>query len=435
VFRQLNEDPSFLGIGDFTLNADVHLDRLLPASWGLDLPLSITHTSSAQDPSFLAQSDVVANRLEGLRETGSGSTRVGVRLRKLTPSANPLLGLLLDGTTLRAGYSSAGNSAITSRNESGGLDADLSYRRDLGSRTIALPGFLQSLLRALAPAGLESSAAFQRLLDSRFRWTPDLLSFGSGYVTQQNRAWRYNGILDLPGDSVPRPLESPRRVLRNDATLSFQPFRALDATLAASATGTCWAGAGQPGPVVRSALERARGRFAGMDVGWKLTGRCGRVSLPPDITTGCGSVLLRWSLRHRPQRAYLGSRRSGGDTLVELQRRFGNGSARPVTHACRPVQAWFGAADSAPGGRQGAPAAGRTGAAGPELDQHARLGLRARGSAAGCATSSAGVTCRASLQAVHRGEAQRARFRAGTGLALSRRLARAHLPHQQHQQH
>jgi hypothetical protein len=37
------------------VNADLHLEKLLPASWGVDLPLSITHASSAQDPSFLAQ--------------------------------------------------------------------------------------------------------------------------------------------------------------------------------------------------------------------------------------------------------------------------------------------------------------------------------------------------------------------------------------------
>ena len=357
VFRQLNEDPRFLSTGDFTLNADLHLDRLLPASWGVDLPLSITRTSSAQDPSFLAQSDVAANRLDGLRETGSDLTRVGVRLRKLTPSANPLLGLLLDGTTLRAGYSSASNSAITARNESGVVDADLSYRRDIGARTVdAVPGFLEALLRALAPGRLENSAAFQRVLGSRLRWTPDLLTFGSGFATQQNRAWRYNGILDLPGDSVAPPLESPRRTLRNDATLSFQPFQALDATLSMSSDRDLLAAErASQDPAVRSALERARGQFAGLDVGWE-TDRTLRstMSYRPDIAA--------WLRLEYTSDGRFGTGRNAsyleytqgelGDTVVELQRRFENERRTIRRIQLRPgdlFKAWFGAPDSVPG--------------------------------------------------------------------------------------
>jgi hypothetical protein len=357
VFRQLNEDPRFLGTGDFTVNADLHLDRLLPASWGLDLPLSVTHVSSAQDPSFLAQSDVVANRLEGLRETGSGATRVGVRLRKLTPSANPLLGLLLDGTTLRAGYSSASNSAITSKTETGGLDAELSYQRDIGARTVdVLPAFLESVLRALAPAKLESSDGFRRLLGSRLRWTPDVLSFGSGYANQRNRAWRYNGILDLPGDSLLAPFESPRRTLRNDATLSFQPFQAFDATLSLSSDRDLLAPErATPDQAVRSALQRARGGFAGLDLGWE-TNRTMRSTLAyrPNIA---GWLRVEYSSDGRfgtgRNASYLEFfEQAPGDTIVELQRRFENERRTRRLVQLRPAelfQAWLGAPDSVPG--------------------------------------------------------------------------------------
>ncbi|NJD11201.1 MAG: hypothetical protein FIB01_12470, partial [Gemmatimonadetes bacterium] len=357
VVRQLNEEPRYLGSGDFTVTADVHLDKLLPASWGMDLPLSVTHTSSSQDPTFLAQSDVVAGRLEGLRRTGSDVTRVGIRLQKLTPSTNPLLGLLVDGTTLRAGYSAASTSAITARNETGGLDAELNWRRDLGARTIdAGPGVLVGLWRRVAPARLERAVAFRRALESRLRWTPDLLTFGSGFANQQDRAWRYEGILDLPGDSAVAPFESPRRTLRNDATLSFQPFAALDATLSLSSDRDLLDPVeASEDVVVRAALERARGRFAGLDVGWETSRTLSSIwSYRPTIaawlrveyssegrfSTGRSSSYLQYSTT------------AAGDTVVALQRRFDNERRTTRRVSVRPAELfrdWLGPPDSVPG--------------------------------------------------------------------------------------
>ena len=46
TFQQLNENTSYVAAGDYNFNADMHLDRLLPASLGIDLPVSITHMSN-----------------------------------------------------------------------------------------------------------------------------------------------------------------------------------------------------------------------------------------------------------------------------------------------------------------------------------------------------------------------------------------------------
>ena len=113
------------------------------ASWGLDMPVSVTHSRTVQSPSFLERSDVRAAGLTGLRESGAGATSFGVRLSKRTPSTNALAGLLIDGTTLSFGYDAAHTNTHTSRNSSGGVRGGLEHRREFAPHDIDIvPGFV-----------------------------------------------------------------------------------------------------------------------------------------------------------------------------------------------------------------------------------------------------------------------------------------------------
>ncbi|MGH7465464.1 MAG: hypothetical protein ACREK1_09840, partial [Longimicrobiales bacterium] len=229
LFRQLNENPSYVGGSSLAFGADARLDRVLPAGWGVDLPLSVTHTRSAQSPTFLSQTDVQADQLAGLREAGGDATRVGLRLSKRTPSANPIVSLLLDGSALRLAYAAAESRNITATSQSTGFSGDYTYRRELTPRALpAVPGFVETALRAIAPETVESSNAFERLLESELRWSPAALSFGSSYSDQMSRSYRFDRILALPGDTSVSAIESPRQGLRNDAQLTLRPFAPLN---------------------------------------------------------------------------------------------------------------------------------------------------------------------------------------------------------------
>src|SRR5690606_13566324 len=138
---------------------------------------------------FLSQTDVQADQLDGLRDAGSGSTRVGVRLSKRTPSANPIMSVLVDGSALRLSYSTSDNRSITARSQATGFTGDYTYRRDLAPRSFtAVPGIIEGALRAIAPNIVENSAVFTRLVDSRLRWSPTAISFGSTYNDQMSRS-------------------------------------------------------------------------------------------------------------------------------------------------------------------------------------------------------------------------------------------------------
>ncbi|MGH7501049.1 MAG: hypothetical protein ACREL7_04755 [Longimicrobiales bacterium] len=328
VFRQLNQDPTYLASGAFNAGVRAQLDRLLPAGWGLDIPLNVSHTTSGQDPDFLSGTDVEAQNLDGLRDAGAGATNIGIRVARRTPSANPLLGLVMDGMTLTFGYDAAHTNTITSTNETSGLRGGIDWRKDIGSIAIdILPGFLESALRALAPEPVESSDAFQRLVDTRLRLTPERIGFGTNWTRSDSRALRYNSILEDSLDLRIAPIESPRRVLENSADISFNPFQPMVAGLTVrSQRDLLDPERATTDPFQRLAITNATGGVAGTDLGWEINrSMTSLLSIRPTIATWLRPT-WSWSNRYGTDRnpSYIELDVIGDDTTAVLQRRFGS---------------------------------------------------------------------------------------------------------------
>ena len=345
VFQQLNENTPYIAAGDYSFNADMHLDRLLPASLGIDLPVSVAHSNTGQDPTFLQSTDVLAKGLGSLRETGSGSTRVGVRLSKKTPTANPWLSLLVDGTALRFGYSTGSSSAITSRSETGSLDAGLSYSHPVARKSFdVVPGIVERGLRVIVPARVEASDLFKRLVNSQLRFTPADISFNTGFNNQKARTYSYDRILASDLDSLIRPIESPRRGLESDARIAFTPFEGLttDITLTSS-RDLLDADRATQDPRVRAALSNARTSLAGIDMGWESDrGINTGFSYQPKIAnwlSGEYTYANAYNTNRTP--TYLTSTDFGdggavNDTTVSMQRRFESGRTTTRRISFRP---------------------------------------------------------------------------------------------------
>lgn len=324
LFRQLNQDARFQSTGDLSLSTTAQLGNLLPSGWGLDLPVSVSHTRSGQDPLFLDGTDVRADQLDGLRETGGSATRLGVSLRKRTPSSNPIAGLLLDGLSLRAGYHTSNSSATMARNEASGLDAGLNYSRELRRRDVdAMPSFMEDMLRAVAPGVIENSDFFARLTGARFRWSPARIQFGTNYFRQERSAFQYERILELPGDTAPRALESPRHGMDNDASITFQPFNAFQAQFGfRSSRDLLDPMRASTREHEREAIDRARGGIGGLDLGWETSRSITtNFDFRPDIARWLRPS-VRYSARYGTDRnpSYLFI--DPADSTALLQRRF-----------------------------------------------------------------------------------------------------------------
>ena len=325
LFRQLVEKPTFQGDRIITVGSTFNLDRMTPAGWGVEIPVTISHVRTDQDPRFLAGSDIRANNVRNLREPGSRRTRIDVAFRKRTPAANPVIGLLLDGLEVRAGYFTATSTTITSEGSAAGVDAHLGYGRAVARRDFGIvPGFLKPVLRWLLPRAWEDA-----IVDSRFRWSPERLSFGASYASTRQRALRFDQIVEQAADSLVEPTRSPRKSLESAFEIVFRPFE----TLSAQADLVSIRDLLDPGKAiadldVQDLLNDERSSLLGVDLGWQTDQVLRtRITYEPRfgdwLRTSLGSQTFYSS--HRTATYVDRSLDSVGDTTVTLVRDVNGG--------------------------------------------------------------------------------------------------------------
>jgi hypothetical protein len=318
-FRQLEEQATYLTDRVVTVASTVRLDRLTPAEWGIDLPLTVTHDRAALHPFYLPDSDVRADRIDGLRSSDSRQTRVGLGFRKRTPSSGLLARTLLDGLDARVGWYRSGNGTVTSDQSASGVDARFGYARTLGARDFALvPGFLEPVLRALLPAFLEAP-----FVDARLRWSPQRFAFGTSWARQDARLTRFEHIVVLPGDSFAVPTLMPREAMETAGELRLAPLPSLTADVTV-VTGRDLLDPGQAvtDPLVQALLEAERGGVAGVDLGWETRRDVRtRVTYRPQLVSWLRHDVT-WTTRYVSDRNASFVRRweSEGDTMAALQR-------------------------------------------------------------------------------------------------------------------
>ena len=52
LFRQLVENPTFQGDRIITVGSTFNLDRMVPAGWGVEIPVTVTHVRDRPGPPF-----------------------------------------------------------------------------------------------------------------------------------------------------------------------------------------------------------------------------------------------------------------------------------------------------------------------------------------------------------------------------------------------
>jgi hypothetical protein len=327
LFRQLHQESSYQTSGDLTISSTAQVGQFLPSGWGLDLPVSVSHSRTGLEPTFLANSDVRADRLEGLRRTGSSRTRVGITARKRTPTANPWLGLLLDGSALTLGYTTAASDDVASSARSGSMDGSVTYGRQLAPRELDVtPGWVQAALRAVTPRPLRESDAFQRLETAQLRWSPQRLNFNTRYFSQEAESFRYDRILRTPADDTIPAVRSIRTGLDQNAQLSLVPFKSLTGDLnLATVRDLVPPEQATTRPLERQAIAGAVRSLGGLDVGWETSrSMSSQVGWRPEVASWLRPA-VSFSSRFRTDRSpsLVAPLLEGSDTVgAVLQRNF-----------------------------------------------------------------------------------------------------------------
>ena len=108
-FRQLAEAPSFATTNDVELSTTVRLDQFLPPRLGVALPFTVSHTTAAVDPTFLAQSDVSGEAIPGLRSPRTSATSYALAVRRLQPLSGRWYAPIVNHLGLTGTYATLGN--------------------------------------------------------------------------------------------------------------------------------------------------------------------------------------------------------------------------------------------------------------------------------------------------------------------------------------
>lgn len=343
-FRQLRSDATYQTDRNVNLQSRLAVDRWLPSSWGLDVPLTLSVDRTSQAPQFLANSDVQASRLRDLRPTQARQTRVGLSLSKRTRTANPWIGFVVDGLSARAAVSASNGSTVTSELDSDGLDAGLGWVREPESREIAVvPGLAEALVRTLLPSFLED-----KVLDSRLRLTPERVSLGSSYLRQDSRISRFEKIVKDASDASVVATLAPRETVQTAADVRLRPFAPLTADVAVLTVRDLLPPTAAVSDVEVQRLIRAeRTSVSGVDLGWE-TNRSLRTRLGfrPTIVSWIRND-FDWTTVYQSDRSanLLERTELGTDTTVALARNARGQRDWRVAVALDPAmaaQAWLG---------------------------------------------------------------------------------------------
>ncbi|MEZ4417471.1 MAG: hypothetical protein R3E10_17085 [Gemmatimonadota bacterium] len=281
-FRQLRDEPEYFDRSTFSLRSTVQLDRFVPDTWGVDVPFSVTHTRTGDDPRFLGGSDLRADQLAGLRRPADGSTRIGLSFRKSTPMEQGWYGPLLEGLEANVGLTTADLTTVTTTRSAQSVDARVGFHAEPSARTTSVvPGFMEGTVLALLPDAWAAS-----LLEADVRWSPTRLALSLAYEGDDSDIRRFDQILVQPGDSAQGTTQAPRSRLETRANLAFEPLPSLRA-------GLDWLTGRDlldPSEVVgemavQQLLARERSSLLGMDLGWETTRQLTtRFSYQPELS-------------------------------------------------------------------------------------------------------------------------------------------------------
>jgi len=275
-FQSLEDRTAFQGEGVLNLNGTVQLGASLPARWGVDLPLSVSHVRTGRDPLYLQGTDLEARALPGLRTAGGGETRATLTLSARAPTGRPSLDRVLSAVEGRVSLAKGSYQTITTETQSRGTDAGVALQfRPAIRRAPVVPTPLEPLVRVLFPPTLARS-----LNEATFRWTPVELELRTGFRGRSLELTRFDRILTgISGDpgvtdrALQGWLDSRGRITFHPGgtfTASFDVNSVRDLLPVTDAVRD---------PRVIALVEAERFSMAGWDLGWEtrrtMTARLG----------------------------------------------------------------------------------------------------------------------------------------------------------------
>ena len=222
-YRNFNAVTNNFDRGNLDWSALVRLDHFLPSSWGMALPLTITHYDRREVPLYRVGSDVeVRGDEEDRMARTTDQEVVTLRAYRSRQSSNPFLAATLDRLEARLTWRSDVLGSFDLDQDRGRWESWVGYRH--GFRARGLPLGLGWLARLPWPGAVKQSDALQRLASADLNLVPASVSLSMQTNFEERTLVKELGeVVDVTADST--------RQLVGNAQVAFQPFQSLRATM------------------------------------------------------------------------------------------------------------------------------------------------------------------------------------------------------------
>jgi hypothetical protein len=223
-FHQINSDPTYRTTGTLQVNTNWRLDRFLPPSLGLSVPLTVNYNRSDVSPQLLTGTDIRGDALEGLRKPQAWSANYNLAIRRSQSGSNWLIRGLVDPFSVAAVLTQGRSRTELSDANSDAYSVVLGYALQLPRRGPRLP--FGGLVRRL-PKWLRESEAGKALANARFSPAPSSVRWSSGISRDKADYSLFSVSVARPDDPTVRPTLSLTHLWRNSGGLTWQPLGML----------------------------------------------------------------------------------------------------------------------------------------------------------------------------------------------------------------
>lgn len=220
-FRQIGQTPSYRTTNTLQLAGNWRLDRFLPASLGLAMPVSISHVRTGVDPQLISGTDIRGDDLADLRRPGSAATSYSMTIRRSQRGRSWLTRGLVDPLTISGTMARGSAETELSEATSSASALTASYNLILGRSgpVVDLSGFVPGFLRG--------SEGGQALRQARFSLAPTNLRLSSGLTRDEGLFTSYQVPIVRAVDEGILPTRALNHLWRNSAGLTWQPLGML----------------------------------------------------------------------------------------------------------------------------------------------------------------------------------------------------------------
>jgi cell surface protein SprA len=225
-FRQLGEVPTYVADNTLDVSSVVRLEKFAP-QLGLSMPLTVSHSTTANTPLLLQNSDLRGDGIQGLRKPSSAATSVALTVRRIKPLEGGWIAPIVNNLIATTSINSATSTSSYSNGRTNLFTAGLDYSVGGDGAKRPMPGWWTRRLNNL-PGWLSGIEFVQALRDAEFRARPAAFRLSSNYAKGDDRRANFSNLAASPTDTA-RIVNGLTSFWRNSTALELRPFDALSA--------------------------------------------------------------------------------------------------------------------------------------------------------------------------------------------------------------